>query len=130
MGQAIVNDYEEEAKKHSFSSFILKLPHIKFWSLLLLLIVITSVYLCYLAFAIWQVVPNVDLYTPGETEEFIQDNFRIANDVVRLQWITWPIQVFMTLLVLLVAVLAIILYKKKKLTWKNGLLLVLAVAVI
>lgn len=130
MGQAIVNDYEEEAKKHSFSSFILKLPHIKFWPLLLLLIVITSVYLCYLAFAIWQVVPNVDLYTPGETEEFIQDNFRIANDVVRLQWITWPIQVFMTLLVLLVAVLAIILYKKKKLTWKNGLLLVLAVAVI
>lgn len=126
-----MNDFEEgESISYKLKSFTSKLIHLKYWPLILAISVLILVYLSYFAFAVWQAVPEVELYTPFADEDILRDNYLIAANTVREKWVTWPIQLFMVLSILFVLFVALILNKKKKLNWKYGLILILVLAAI
>lgn len=119
-----------ERQNHSLSNFISKVCNLKYWPLLLALLVIIVCYISYFAFAIWQAVPSFELYQPNETYEVVQDLFYQTISFVQDFWLAWPIEIAMAVALSLVAVVAGYLLISKKMTWKKAIILLLFAGVI
>ena len=123
--QSCVETSQKEYSKCPVCSFFQKIGKLKYWPLLLCLLILVVVYLSYFAFAIWQNVPNVELYKPGEdNQDTIWHDYEIAKAAVSA-WNEIPLQIVAVCSLSIVVFVTLYLLIEKKMTWKKAAILIM-----
>lgn len=102
-----------------------KIHQLKYWPLLLGLLVLLICYISYFALAIWQAIPDFAIYEPTTDQVGADYIFFETIQFIAKNWVIWPIQFVMGLSLAILAIITTILLLNRKLTWKKAIILVL-----